>query len=94
MKLQFDYLGRFRILAPDGETASPWENYRSIAVLHYQGKSYIAASQYGLLPQAETVYELGAVQPTELDNTYDSVDTRAEASACTGGDMTTCEESK
>lgn len=72
-KIQFDYHGRLRILAPDG-TMGEWAHYRGIAQLTYQGKTYIAATEYGLLPQAEKVYELGAIQPSSTDSSMEYID--------------------
>jgi len=55
--IQFDPNGNFRLVHEDG-TKGYWERYESVAVLKHQGKTYIAATQYGLLPLAEKVYQL------------------------------------
>lgn len=63
MKIQFNHYGQFRIIAEDG-TKGRWSSYRSLATLEHGGKTYIAGSEYGLLPKAEVVYEF-----TELPTT-------------------------
>ncbi len=71
-KLQMDYNGRFRILHKSGAT-SEWTHYRSLATLEHDGKTYVAGSEYGLLPKAETVYEVTAL-PTSNDASFEWTD--------------------
>jgi len=54
-KLEMDWHGQFRIVAPDGQ-AGEWAKYTSLAHLLWKGAHYVAGTEYGLLPQAETVY--------------------------------------
>jgi len=67
MKIQFDYRGRFRIVAPDGTTGD-WSGYTSLATLTWQGKTYIAGSAYGLLPKNECVYEISPIKTAPDDS--------------------------
>ena len=55
--IQFDRSGNFRLVHEDG-TKGEWARYESIATLEHEGKTYIAGTQYGLLPTAEKVYLL------------------------------------
>ncbi len=73
MRIQYDFNGRFRILAEDG-TAGDWAYYQTVATLQHGGKTYIAGTNYGLLPTADTVYELTAI-PTQLDHDMEYIDT-------------------
>lgn len=66
--LQFNFHGDLRIVHnPSGETGE-WADYRSIAVLKLNGKTFIAGSDYGLLLPAETVFELSEALPTSIDD--------------------------
>lgn len=73
MKIQFNFNGRFRIVAEDG-TAGEWADYVHLAVLNHSGKIYIAATDYGLLPEYEKVYQLPAPLPTTMDHSMDYID--------------------
>ena len=73
MKIQFNYNGRFRITTDDGLVAGEYAPYQSIATLTHEGKTYIAGSEYGLLPKSETVYELSAVDAV-LDSSQEWID--------------------
>jgi hypothetical protein len=77
MSLQFDYRGNFRIVHnPPGAkhfVASEWKPYTSIAVLVHEGRTYIAGSVFGLLPQDETVFEVTSV-PTSIDKSKEWTD--------------------
>lgn len=69
---QINSEGRFRILLESDDgiifAEGDWvANYSSLATLTYEGRLFIAGTAYGLLPQAETVYEVNAL-PTTLDN--------------------------
>jgi len=56
-KHQMTCNGFHRIVAPDG-TAGALVPYTSLAMLSWHERTFVAGSQYGLLPKAETVYEL------------------------------------
>ena len=80
--LQFDYRGNFRIvLTPPAPAkhfvASEWKSYTSIATLVHEGKTYIAGSSYGLLPNDEQVFEVTSV-PTRMDNSKEWENTQGE----------------
>lgn len=67
--VQMDYHARHRILLQEDDhnlrqVEGEWADYRSLAVLQHNGKTYIAATEYGLLPKAETVYEITAKETT------------------------------
>ena len=68
--LQSDYYGNFRITHSSGVTGE-WADYRSIAVLKLNGKTFIAGSDYGLLLPAETVFELSEALPTSIDDSQE-----------------------
>jgi hypothetical protein len=75
-KIQYDAAGRFRIVrsvAGQVETRSPWTGYKSLAILNHKGTLYVASSEYGLLPRADTVYELKP-RETELDKSWELTD--------------------
>jgi hypothetical protein len=57
-RIEYDGDGRFRITASGGRIKGEWTSYTSIATLDYFGTTYIAGSEYGLLPCANAVYEL------------------------------------
>jgi hypothetical protein len=77
MSLQFDYRGNFRIVHnPPGAkhfVASEWKPYTSIAVLVHEGRTYIAGSSFGLLPNDEQVFEVTSV-PTSIDKSKEWTD--------------------
>lgn len=69
MKFEFQMRddGFFRFLLHDGQEVivySDWAQYRSLAILNYKGKTYIAASEYELLPRSNTVYEINEQDTT------------------------------
>jgi hypothetical protein len=78
-KIQFNYNGQFRIMLQDGMEVyyGDWADYCALAVLQHQGKTYIAGSEYGLLPQGETIYEIAA-RPTTLDQSMQYIDARGK----------------
>lgn len=79
--VQFDYHGRHRIVMDDGVGGvhyGEWAGFRSLATFTAQGKTYIAATSYGLLPQSETVYELSAPLPTTLDKSMEYIDAQGK----------------
>jgi hypothetical protein len=89
--LQFNFHGDLRIVHnPSGETGE-WADYRSIAVLKLNGRTFIAGSDYGLLP-AETVFELSEALPTSIDdsqswkNRVGKVMHKADCPCCIVGD--------
>ena len=63
-RIQFDGQGRYRIhRSPKAgqypAMCSPWAAYNDLAIFRCpSGKTYIAGSEYGLLPMAHQVYEL------------------------------------
>lgn len=73
-----------------------WAHYRGIATLTYQGKTYIAATEYGLLPKAETVYHLSEDGlNTTLDRSMEYIDAQgkdhsAECCRCEEDITTNC----
>lgn len=64
MRIQYNKRGSFRIMTDDGNVQGEWCHYAGVATLVYMGKTFIAGSQYGLLPVCETVYELTEVPTT------------------------------
>jgi hypothetical protein len=72
--IEYDNHGRFRIVAgvAGNRKEGDWSTYTGIATLTLgtgpTAKTYIASSEYGLLPKAETVYEITA-QSSELKET-------------------------
>ena len=90
--IQFNFHGDLRIVHnPSGETGE-WADYRSIAVLKLNGKTFIAGSDYGLLLPAETVFELPEALPTSIDdsqswkNRVGKVMHKADCPCCIVGD--------
>lgn len=80
--IQFNFHGDLRIVHnPSGETGE-WANYRSIAVLKLNGKTFIAGSDYGLLLPAETVFELSEALPTSIDEVMHKADCWGGACPC------------
>lgn len=93
-RIQFDYHGRFRIVAQEDDKHSPggstpsrtlygeWAGYTSLATLCWEGeidgrqvrKTFIASSEYGLLPNPEEVYELSVPFSTTLDDSMQYID--------------------
>lgn len=84
--IQMDYHARHRIVLQDEDpnvrpVEGEWADYRSLASLVWEGeldgrqvrKTYIAGTEYGLLPKAETVYEIHAVATT-LDMSMQYID--------------------
>ena len=71
-QVEFDGKGLFRIVHPKSGMKGAWATYRDLATLTLkvsaptgpQEKTYVAGTAYGLLPKAETVYEV-IPQPTE-----------------------------
>lgn len=54
--IQMDAYARFRIVykfGKSGEIRGEWVDYRSIAILCVDGKTYVAGSAYGLFPKSE-----------------------------------------
>lgn len=73
LKIQFDYKGRFRIVHEKSGQASEWTNYRSLAWLKVYGRTYIAGSEFGLLPKSNTVFEIQR-QETKQDKSMEWTD--------------------
>ena len=64
-KIEYNQHGSFRIVEIATGHTGEWATFRDIATLKTEAGTYIAGSEYGLLPQAETVY-LIAPHPTTL----------------------------
>lgn len=68
LNIQMDYHARHRIILQESDSSlvvtGEWADYRSLAVLQHNGKTYISGTEYGLLPQAETVYEINPIETT------------------------------
>lgn len=77
LNIQMDYNARHRIILQESDSSlvveGEWADYRSLAILQHNGKTYIAGTAYGLLPKAETVYEISAVDTT-LDMSMQHID--------------------
>jgi len=99
MSLQFDYRGNFRIVHnPPGAkhfVASEWKTYTSIAVLVHEGRTYIAGSSFGLLPNDEQVFEVTSVPTSqdyskEWENAFTGEDQHAKNGCMTCDDNEEC----
>lgn len=77
LNIQMDYNARHRIILQESDSSlvveGEWADYRSLAVLHHNGKTYISGTAYGLLPKAETVYDITPVETT-IDMSMQHID--------------------